>query len=198
MAIMPPKGWSCRYYLPHFDGESVSQFVTFHLADCFSTALLRGWQEKLSFIQTLAQKSEHDRLVNRYLDKGSGQAWLRDSLLATMVEDALLFFNAERYALHAWVVMPNHVHALFTPFAGNRIKLILHSWKSFTSHEAVRDPRIHEPFWSPDSYDRFIRNDQHYANVLAYIENNPVKAGLCNTPTEYRWSSAWWREYAGD
>ena len=34
------------------------------------------------------------------------------------MEDALLFFDAQRYRLHAWVIMPNHVHALVTPRCG--------------------------------------------------------------------------------
>jgi len=54
-------------------------------------------------------------LVEMYLDLGLGHVWLRDSRVAELVENALLYFDGKRYLLHAWVVMPNHVHALFTP-----------------------------------------------------------------------------------
>jgi len=56
---------------------------------------------------------------------------------AKVVEDAVRFFHGDRYDLRAWVVMPNHVHALFnvdaTPMAE-----ILESWKKHTSQKANR------------------------------------------------------------
>ena len=53
-----------------------------------------------------------------------------------MVEGGLLHFDAQRYLLLAWCVMPNHVHALIETREGWPLDGVLHSWKSFTSHEA--------------------------------------------------------------
>jgi putative transposase len=44
-------------------------------------------------------------------------------------------------------------------------------------------------FWQPEPFDRYIRNERHYANALRYIEENPVTAGLCNVPEDWLWSS---------
>jgi hypothetical protein len=44
--------------------------------------------------------------------------------------------------------------------------------------------------WHPEFWDRFIRNDHHFASALAYIHNNPVKAGLVALPEDWPWSSA--------
>ena len=44
--------------------------------------------------------------------------------------------------------------------------------------------------WQREYWDRFIRNERHYWEVKAYIEKNPVKAGLVNTPEKWPWSSA--------
>jgi hypothetical protein len=44
-----------------------------------------------------------------------------------------------------------------------------------------------------DYFDRFIRDDKHFAIAISYIENNPVKAGLCANPCEWQWSSARFR-----
>ena len=45
-------------------------------------------------------------------------------------------------------------------------------------------------FWQHEPFDRYIRNATHYRNVVSYIENNPVKAGLCKQASDWRFSSA--------
>lgn len=37
-------------------------------------------------------------------------------------------------------------------------------------------------------FDRYIRNNEHFKTVIAYILNNPVKAGLAESPQEWPWS----------
>jgi REP element-mobilizing transposase RayT len=41
-----------------------------------------------------------------------------------------------------------------------------------------------------DYWDRFIRNEEHYYNVINYIHRNPVKAHLVRKPENWLWSSA--------
>lgn len=45
-------------------------------------------------------------------------------------------------------------------------------------------------FWQPDYFDRYIRDQEHFDRAVRYIENNPVKAGLCATPCDWKYSSA--------
>jgi len=45
-------------------------------------------------------------------------------------------------------------------------------------------------FWSRDYFDRWIRDSAEERRIVRYIENNPVKAGLCREPAEWRFSSA--------
>ena len=40
----------------------------------------------------------------------------------------------------------------------------------------------------PDYFDRFIRNERHFTATVEYIRQNPVKAGLVDTPEEWPWS----------
>jgi putative transposase len=97
---MAHKGWHSRGYLPHFDSQDVVQFVTFRLADSLpKEATLR-----------LRDAAQPESLRDEFLDKGWGACWLRDDRVAGMVEHAFLIFDAERYRLHAWTIMPNHVH----------------------------------------------------------------------------------------
>ena len=93
-----------------------------------------------------------------------------------------------QYELGAFVVMANHVHVLLLP----RIppSRLLQSLKGFTAREANRVlGRTGEPFWQAESYDHWVRDEAEYGRIVAYIENNPVKAGLVERAEEYRWSS---------
>ncbi len=139
--------------------------------------------------------SEYVRRVEEYLDVGHGEAWLRDDRLAQLVEKALLFFDGQRYTMHAWVIMPNHVHTLFTPIIGWSLSRIMQSWKRFTSREVNLLLGRQGSFWYKDYFDRYIRNDQHYASTENYIDMNPVKAGLSGNPEDWPWSSARFREH---
>src|SRR6202035_3994036 len=106
-------------------------------------------------------------------------------------EAALTTFDGSRYALIGWCVVANHVHALIETRAGHPLDRVVHSWKSFTAKKANRLLRRTGPFWAPEYFDRYMRDDEHLATTLVYIEANPVKAGLCERPSGWRFSSAW-------
>jgi REP element-mobilizing transposase RayT len=105
----------------------------------------------------------------------------------------LLHFDGIRYKLSAWVVMPNHVHFLLTRAANEELSRILHSFKSYTSHEANKSLRRSGQFWFEEYFDRYIRDAKHFTATVRYIENNPVKAKLCARPEDWPFSSAWFR-----
>jgi REP element-mobilizing transposase RayT len=130
------------------------------------------------------------RRVERYLDLGWGVCHLREPAIASLVVRALHQFDGQRYVLHAWVVMPNHVHAQITPLAGVSLAGLLHSWKSYTAKAANRALELRGRFWSREYYDRYIRSETHFRDVTRYIEENPVKAGLCTSPSRWPFSSA--------
>ena len=50
--------------------------------------------------------------------------------------------------------------------------------------------RTGEPFWQKESYDHWVRDQAEWDHIAAYIENNPVQAGLVTRAEDYRWSSA--------
>lgn len=192
--VLPKKesrdGWYSRGYFPHFDGEAVTQHVCFHLFDSLPQHILEIWREEFKSLPTKEADIERLKRIQSYLDSGYGECFLQDDLLAEIVENALLYFDGERYTLHAWCVMPNHVHTLFTPKTVFKMSEIIHSWKSFTATKCNDILRRTGKFWEREAFDRYIRNEQHYLNTLTYIENNPVKAGLCKTPNDWKWSSA--------
>jgi putative DNA methylase len=69
----------------------------------------------------------------------------------------------------------------------------MHSIKSYTAQEANRLLDRHGRFWMKESFDRRIRNAKHFTTAIAYIENNPVKARLCQKPEDWPYSSAWFK-----
>ena len=171
-----------RGYLPHFDMPNLVQHIVFRLADSLPGE-----------ISDDIAKSRRDRVVafDAALDAGHGRRDLATQEVANLVQTALLAFDGEGYALIAWCVMPNHVHVLAAIKPGYALGRIVHSWKSYTAKEANRILGRVGRFWAPEYFDQFMRDDQHLARTTAYIEGNPVKAGLCENIGDWPFSSAW-------
>ncbi|WP_410001713.1 transposase [Singulisphaera sp. GP187] len=86
--------------------------------------------------------------------------------------------------------MPTHVHVLVTRFQGNTLSQVLHSWKSYTGKVANRLLGQTGRFWQEEYFDRRIRDETHFWIAKRYIEENPVKAGLCHRPEDWMFGSA--------
>jgi len=186
--ISRPKFWHDRGYIPHFDGGRIIQFVTFRLADSLPQSVLSRYRLELE--RKLVSEIEYHRKIDRYLDEGAGQTHLKDPRIAGSIEDTLYKFNGEKYKLHSWVIMPNHVHLLLAPKENIALAGILHSIKSYTANHANKVLNRKGRFWSVEYFDRYIRDYEHYGKTIAYIENNPVKAGFCANARDWRWGSA--------
>ena len=128
---------------------------------------------------------------DRALAQAKGPVWLSDPRVASTVEQAIREGESrDLYELHAWVVMPNHIHLLILP----RVPLprITHWIKGKTSRDAnVILGRTGQPFWQDESYDHWVRDERQFHRVVAYIEENPVSAGFVAAPDQWQWSSMW-------
>src|SRR5258706_4890470 len=125
---MPFKGWHSRGYLPHFDSQEAIQFVTYRLADSLPAEAL----------ERIALSNRPESLRDELLDQGAGACWLRRSDIAEVVEQSLFVFDGDRYRLHAWTIMPNHVHVLFTVLTRSTLSDIVGSWKKYTARQSNR------------------------------------------------------------
>ena len=172
--------------LPHWDVVGEPLFVTFRLHG--SLPANRDFPPAV-----MATAGKAFVTMDRVLDRAAiGPSYLRMAEIAGLVVAALQAGASrfERYRLHAYVVMPNHVHALVTPH------VVATRWlgplKGFTAHEANRIlGRTGEPFWQDESYDRLVRSSVEFDRICNYIEQNPVRAGLVATAAEFPWSSAY-------
>jgi REP element-mobilizing transposase RayT len=113
--------------------------------------------------------------------------------IAALVEKALLHHHKRRFRLHAWVVMPNHVHTLIE-MGETPLTKIVQNWKSIVAVEANKVLARSGPFWRPDYWDHYMRNAEQKRKTMRYIENNPVKAKLCRAPKDWPFSSARFRD----
>lgn len=158
--------------------------------DSLPRELLVRWQEQTQLERSAQARSLLRRRVEAYLDQGHGKCYLRDQRIAAVVQGALLFHDPHKYRLIAWVVMPIHVHMLCTPRPRESLASIMHSVKSFTSSEANKLLNRSGRFWQKEYFDRYIRNAKRFARTVAYTENNPVKANLCDRAEDWPFSSA--------
>jgi len=198
--VAVPSGWHSRDYLPHFDGPA-TQHVTLHLADSLPNEVLERIVKEIEALPEEERDAEKRQRVDAWIDAGHGWCILREPEIARMVQGALLHFDAERYRLLAWVVMPNHAHVLFEPMNGWSMADIVASWKKFTARGISdwRNTRERQsPDWPPWSsrvwhreyWDRYMRNEYHFQQTVRYIHQNPVKAGLAPKAEDWPWSSA--------
>jgi REP element-mobilizing transposase RayT len=88
----------------------------------------------------------------------SGACPLARPEVAAIVERALLHFRRERHALHAWAVLPNHAHAVVTPFERYELSGVLHSWRSFTASRINRELGRSGRLWQEESFDHLVRS----------------------------------------
>lgn len=186
-----PKGWYSRGYLPHFDGGSMTQFITCRLFDSLPQTVLEQFRYELQAKNVEDIDRETMILIEKFLDSGYGECFLRKSAVAKVVKESLEKYNGERYKLFAWVIMPNHIHLLLKPLNNWELEKILHSFKSFTATEANKILQRTGKFWTRESFDRYIRDYEHFEKTWLYVENNPVKAGLCQKAGDWEFSSAY-------
>jgi REP element-mobilizing transposase RayT len=172
-----------RRHLPHWIPDETDVFVTWRLAG--SLPCLTDDTNRSSVLPPFLQEDERlDRVQ-------SGPIWLQDSRIAGVVVNALIYGETVRcfYQLHAWVVMPNHVHAIIQPHIA--MPTIMRWLKGRTSRVANQLlGRTGTPFWQDESFDHWIRSAEELQYLIEYVENNPLKAGLVEAKEQWRWSSA--------
>jgi putative transposase len=175
-----------RRRLPHIHETEQSVFLTWCLHDSLPSHRV--------FPTEALNSGQAFGAMDRLLDEArSGPLYLRQPALADMVVEAIQY-NATilgHYTLHAFVVMPNHVHLLVAPVVA--LPKLTKSLKGITAKRANAMLLLTgSSFWQEESYDHRVRQEREFEKIRNYIEGNPVRAGLVREASEYRWSSAGW------
>ncbi len=178
-----------RRNLPHWEQEGATYFVTFRLADAVPAELAAQWRDELATwrqfhpepwgAETVAEyRKRFLQTREDWLDQGHGSCLLREPKFAQIVAEALRFFDNERYYLDAFVIMPNHVHALVQPLPGTSLKEIVRSWKSYTARQINKGLDRSGTLWMQENFDRIVRDWDSLVRCREYIARNPEKARL--------------------
>jgi REP element-mobilizing transposase RayT len=183
-------------YLPHWTKPDGIYFVTFRLADSLPEPVLAKLKAQRDDAELAVPQRGHARTreenaaaqkmladkVEEFLDRGAGACWMARPQAAQAVADALKHFDAQRYRLHAWCVMPNHVHVVVQPLAPHDLSKILHAWKSFTAKRINEIVGRGGVLWQAEPYDHLIRDKDDLEHCKTYTVQNPAKAGLKDWP----------------
>ena len=109
----------------------------------------------------------------------------------------LLDENAHKFQVqvHAYVLMTNHFHLLATPAAQDGLPLMMQAvGRRYVRHFNQQQGRT-GTLWEGRYRSTLIQADRHLLACMAYMDLNPVRAGLAATATDYPWSSH--AHYAG-
>jgi REP element-mobilizing transposase RayT len=110
-----------------------------------------------------------------------------------IVLDCCLHDNGSKFDLRAAVVMPDHVHMIFTPLVSEQamkvysLAEIMDAVKGASAHKVNKLLCRHGKVWQPESFDHVLRSSENLDAKIAYLLENPVRAGLARERTSYRW-----------
>ncbi len=192
-----------RRNLPHWYVPNATIFVTYRLHGTIPAAVLSEMERKRDAALVEGGSEARQRVHKKFfaefdacLDGDTSIRWLAEPRVAALIRKSLYFHDGGLHRLISYCVMPNHVHAVFLPNeeAGTKgrspLTRIMHSLKSFTGLEANKLLEREGTFWQKESFDHWVRDEDELERIVAYIANNPVKAGLVSRPHEWYFSSA--------
>ena len=198
------------HQLPHWSQAGTVTFLTCRLADSLPASTLQRWhRERGEWLQRRGHlgsdwkvvrasldartRIEFDREFRRKrereLDRCHGECWLRNSSIADLVMQSLLYFDGDRYWMGDIVIMPNHFHCLVAFREASCIRRQCYSWLHFTATQINRRLGRRGAFWQEEPFDHLVRSESQLRYLRNYIKDNPVRAGLGVGEFLYRPSS---------
>ena len=92
-------------------------------------------------------------------------------------------------AVHAYVLMTNHVHLLMTPTTEKGVSQLMQSLGRYYVRYVNQTYHRSGTLWEGRYKSTLVNSEQYFLLVSRYIELNPVRAAMVNHPAEYPWSS---------
>ena len=141
-----------------------------------------------------------------------GPTWLSDDKVATIVAESLHYRHKKVYRLDGFTIMSNHVHMVVKPLpiggsesvqssdktfrsdlrrdgiAYHSLARIMQSLKGYTAFKANEILGRNGEFWAHESYYHWIRDDTEWLRIMAYVMNNPLKAGYVERWQDWKWN----------
>ena len=123
-----------------------------------------------------------------------GRALLQSERSAMLFIDVLRSYaTAKKFVVHDFVVMPTHFHLLLTVDKGMSVEKAVQLVKGNFSYRAKKELGRLSEVWQRGFSEVRVLDRASFLKHREYIENNPVKAGLVDTPEKYPYGSAFFR-----
>ena len=121
---------------------------------------------------------------------GGRSLFQTDRMAELLIEVLRAYMRAGKITVHDFVIMPNHVHILMTVPGETSLEKAMQLIKGSFSFRANKELGFRGEVWQRGYSDVRILDDHSFRRHRGYIENNPVKAGLANSPEEYPFGTA--------
>ena len=119
--------------------------------------------------------------------------WILPERVRSIVLECCLHDNGAKFDLRVAVVMPDHVHMIFTPLVNQQameiysLGEIMDAVKGASAHRVNKALGRKGTVWQAESFDHVLRSSESLDAKIAYLLENPVRAGLVSDWTEYPW-----------
>jgi REP element-mobilizing transposase RayT len=183
-----------RSQLPHWEVESGYYFITIRCAGSLPKAVTLQLKE---ISQSLAQidasndgfrnlQRRYFQTVEKYADTHGGFCPFTNAECAENIVERLAELANVGWEVPHYTIMPNHVHFLTkTELDSEDMKPTLSEWKGKTSRESNQVLDRAGAFWQRDWFDHVVRHEVELTRIIDYIQQNPVKAKLCQNWQDY-------------
>ena len=122
-----------------------------------------------------------------------GPLYLSEDRVAEIVVNSIRYHDGEWFDALAFCIMPNHVHLVITPSEKTAethysLTQIMHNIKRNSAKQANQVLGRTGAFWQHENYDHWVRDQAELERIIKYVLYNPVKAGLVEDWTKWKWS----------
>ncbi len=179
-----------RGALPHWEVVDGRYFVTLHLANSLPSVVAEKLRQELAAQEGDPQvrSQAYFRQLDYWLDAHHGDVHLKHPAVAAWVVDTIKQYQRAGYwQVLAYAVLPNHLH-LFFRCGILTLSDVMKRFKRCTAREANRLLAARgERFWQREWFDHWSRSTQEDDKIIAYIRNNPMRAGLIRQAETWPW-----------
>jgi REP element-mobilizing transposase RayT len=119
--------------------------------------------------------------------------WLLPERVRSIVLECCLHDNGVKFDLRVAVVMPDHVHMIFTPLVNQHameiysLAEIMDAIKGASAHKVNKLLGRIGRIWQPESFDHVLRTSENLDTKILYVLENPIRLGLVDEWTTYPW-----------
>ena len=119
--------------------------------------------------------------------------WILPPAARLITLESCLHDNGIRFDLRVAVVMPDHVHLIFTPLIDHEamelcsLAEIMDAIKGASAHRINKALNRKGRVWQPESFDHVLRSSESLDAKIEYLLENPVRQGLAKEWPDYPW-----------